>query len=278
MDSRSVRPAAVAGAFYPGDAQELRDTVDALLAAAPVAKSKGQLRALICPHAGYAYSGATAAYGYASLGGAAAGFSRVGAAPWQRVVVFGPTHRVAVRGMAVPSVDAFATPLGEMPIDAELRDWALTRPAVVMDDASHRLEHSIEVQLPFLQRQCPGATVLPVAVGDVAPAAVAALMAGLLARGDTLLVISSDLSHFHAHREAEQIDKASVATMLAGEATLNHQQACGATPVNALLLAARQCHLHPELLYRCNSGDASGDRSRVVGYATLAFYESTGAV
>ena len=272
MDSRSVRPAAVAGAFYPGDAQTLRDTVDALLAAAPVAERKGQLRALICPHAGYMYSGATAARAYALLGGDVAGFSRVGTASWPRVAVFGPTHRVPVRGMAVPSVEAFATPLGLLPIDQELRDWALTQPGVVMDDASHRLEHSIEVHLPFLQRCLPTTTLLPVAVGDVAPATVAKFMRGLLERGDTLLVISTDLSHFFAHEVAERVDQASVATMLRGDAPLDHSQACGSTPVNGLMLAARHAGLFPVLLHRCNSSAASGDRSRVVGYASLAFY------
>lgn len=262
-----TRPAAVAGSFYPREPAVLARDVESLLAEATLHADRNlRPKALICPHAGYIYSGPTAASGYALLASRADTI--------RRVVLFGPTHRVPVRGLAVPTVDAFATPLGDIPIDREARAVALTVPGVVQDDASHADEHSLEVQLPFLQSVLKDFTLLPVAVGDATPGQVGALIDRLYGGPETLIVVSSDLSHFHPYARAQQIDRESVETILALDPGLDHRQACGATPVNGLVVAALRHGLAPRLIGLCNSGDSAGDRQRVVGYACIAFCET----
>lgn len=265
-----TRPPAVAGSFYPADPATLSRDVRALLDAAHCGCHGGEHaaspKALICPHAGYVYSGPTAARAYALL--------VPGAAAIRRVILFGPTHRVPVHGMAVPTSDRFATPLGEVPIDRAARDAALAVPGVVADDASHAYEHSLEVQLPFLQAVLKDFAVLPVAVGNASPEAVGRLIDDLYAGPETLIVVSSDLSHFHTYPRAQAIDRESVEAILDLDPCLDHDEACGATPVNGLLLAARRHGLSPRLIDLCNSGDTAGDKQRVVGYAAIAFFES----
>lgn len=264
---RDVRPAAVAGMFYPGSPAGLAATVRGCLSEAlrPAEACAGVPKALIVPHAGYVYSGPIAAGAYARLA-ALSGTIR-------RVVLLGPTHRVAVRGLALPSVRAFATPLGEVEVDREAVAAVTGMPQVVVSDAAHALEHSLEVQLPFLQAALDGFRIVPFAVGAASPDEVAQVLDRLWGGPETLVVVSSDLSHYHRYAEARAIDRASAERILALDGTLDHEEACGATPINGLLLCARRRGLAPELVDLRNSGDTAGDRSRVVGYASFLFTE-----
>lgn len=261
-----VRPPAVAGAFYPGHSQTLTHDVLAMLAATkpdPDSTTTAAPKALIVPHAAYIYSGATAAQAYARLAGVRQTI--------RRVVLLGPVHRVAVSGLALPGTKAFATPLGQINIDQDAVAAIQSLPQVVERPAAHAQEHSLEVQLPFLQLALDKFKLLPLVVGDATPAEVAQVLELLWGGDETLIVISSDLSHFLPYTAAQTVDRDTVQAMLNLQTNLNHQQACGATPVNGLLLAARRHHLQPQLLGLCNSGDTAGDKGRVVGYASLAF-------
>jgi AmmeMemoRadiSam system protein B len=264
---RSVRPAAVAGLFYPGAPPALAAGVREYLDAAPYpATADVRPKALIVPHAGYVYSGAVAARAFARL---AAGRGAI-----RRIVLFGPTHRVPIGGLALPSARAFATPLGTVAVDREAAASALGLAQVCESDAAHAQEHSLEVQLPFLQTVLPEFDIVPFVVGDATAAEVAEVVDLLWGGPETLIVISSDLSHYHPYSDARRIDRATADTVLAFSATLDHEQACGATPINGLLKAAGRRGLQPELLDLRNSGDTAGGRSRVVGYASFAFAEA----
>jgi len=266
----AVRPAAVAGMFYPEAPTLLAADVRAYLgAAAPSPQGAVRPKALIVPHAGYVYSGPVAASAYARL-------AAVGDAI-RRVVLFGPAHRVPVQGLALPSAHAFATPLGMVRVDRDAVASALALPQVSSNDAAHAMEHSLEVQLPFLQTVLREFCIVPFAVGDATPAQVAEVIELLWDGPGTLIVISSDLSHYHRYREARQIDQATAHAVLAFSATLQGEQACGAAPINGLLTAARRRGLKVELLDLRNSGDTAGDKSRVVGYASFAFGEASHA-
>lgn len=261
---RSVRPPAVAGMFYPGDAGDLAGEVGALLATAETPHVSP--KALIVPHAGYVYSGPIAASAYAALESRRKTI--------RRVVLFGPTHRVPVAGLGVPSADAFLTPLGSVPIDREALDRALALPQVRTSDASHAMEHSLEVQLPFLQAVLDDFSLAPFAVGAASPEEVAEVMELLWGGPETLIVVSSDLSHYHPYAEARQIDRGTAEDILALRPLADFDQACGATPVNGLIEVSRRKGLHAKLLDLRNSGDTAGDRSRVVGYGAFAFTEA----
>ncbi len=258
----NVRPAAVAGMFYPGDPQTLAHNVHAMLAAAKVADLRP--KAIIAPHAGYIYSGQVAATAYALLSPLADQVSRV--------VLLGPTHRVAVRGLALPGTDAFDTPLGRVPIDMEAARQVSGLPQVTVSTEAHMLEHSLEVQLPFLQSVLHNFKLLPLAVGMASADEVAEVIQAVWGGPETLIVVSSDLSHFHSYPNAQRIDGGTVEAILNGK-TVSHEQACGGTPVNGLSQAARRHGLTPHLLDLCNSGDTAGDKSRVVGYAAFAYTE-----
>lgn len=262
-----VRQPAVAGAFYPGQRQALTSELRAMLGAAwPTAsRSLSVPKAIIVPHAGYVYSGSTAALAYARLAPARKTI--------RRVVLLGPVHRVPVRGLALPGVETFATPLGDIAIDAQAVAAIADMRQVVVSPQAHALEHSLEVQLPFLQSVVDDFKLVPLAVGDATPAEVAQVLEVLWGGPETLLVISSDLSHFLNYEHAQAVDDETVHRILALDGSLSHSQACGGTPVNGLLLAARQHQLEPQLLGLCNSGDTAGDRNRVVGYASIAFVE-----
>jgi AmmeMemoRadiSam system protein B len=256
------RPPAVAGLFYPEAADELRAVVDRDLRSAhatgPVPK------ALIAPHAGYVYSGPIAASAYARLEPARGTV--------ERVVLLGPAHRVPVDNMAVPSVDAFDTPLGPVLVDAAARARALELPGVVVDDRAHAPEHSLEVHLPFLvQVLGPDIAVLPVVVGHATPEAVADLLDALWGGPETVVVVSTDLSHYHDYATAVARDR-TTATAIVERRTdaIGPYDACGAYPVRGLLELARRKGLDVELLDLRNSGDTSGDRDRVVGYGAFA--------
>ena len=263
----STRPAAVAGSFYPSLGRSLATAVQALLAGAEpggVARLAWP-KALIVPHASYVYSGSMAARAYARLA--------PGRATIRHVVLLGPVHRVPVRGLALPGVDRFATPLGDITIDQA--SVALISPLrqVRVSPAAHAPEHSLEVQLPFLQSVLDNFTLMPLAVGDAHPTEVAQVLEILWGGPETLIVVSSDLSHFLPYTSAQSMDHDTVQRILALAGPLSHEQACGGTPINGLLLAARYHGLQPELLGVCNSGDTSGDKQRVVGYASVAFNE-----
>jgi hypothetical protein len=260
-----VRPAAVAGLFYPADSAELAREVDDLLDHTPAAlPAPGWPKALIVPHAGFMYSGATAAHGYALLA-AARGTVR-------RVVLLGPAHRVALRGLALPAAAAFDTPLGRLSVDAAAVRALKALPQVVESAAVHRQEHALEVQLPFIQRALGEVSLVPLVVGEATAEEVAAVLELLWGGEETLILISSDLSHYHDYDAARRIDGATVESIL-GATRVNHQQACGATPIAGMLQAARARGIAPVLLDMRNSGDAAGGKSRVVGYAAFAFNE-----
>jgi AmmeMemoRadiSam system protein B len=262
----SVRPAAVAGMFYPGTPAVLGAAVRAYLAEAKSAEPAAELpKALLVPHAGYVYSGPVAAPAYRRL---AAGRRTI-----RRVVLLGPVHRVPIRGLALPSAEAFATPLGTVEVDTDAAALALAVPQVARNEAAHALEHSLEVQLPFLQTVLEDFRIVPFAVGDASAAEVAAVIERLWGGPETLIVVSSDLSHYHPYEEARQIDRGTAAAILALDSSLDHEQACGATPFNGFALCARRWHLKPELIDLRNSGDTAGDKARVVGYAAFAFTE-----
>lgn len=261
-----VRHPAVAGTFYPDEAPVLADLVSSLLsdagARAPVDRPGVPPEALIVPHAGYAYSGPTAALGYAQLD--------LARAPVRRVVLLGPVHRVPVRGLALPGARAFATPLGEVAVDRWAVETLSRLPQVVVSPAAHAREHSLEVQLPLLQAALGEFSLLPLAVGDATPAQVAQVLETVWGGPETLVVISSDLSHYHPDRQAREIDAETVRRILALDGPIDHARACGATPVNGLLLAARARGLTSHLLEVRTSADTAGDPRRVVGYTSIA--------
>jgi AmmeMemoRadiSam system protein B len=252
--------------FYPADSAELSAEVRALLGDAGADTTARRPKALIVPHAGYVYSGPIAATAYARLS-ALAGRIR-------RVVLLGPVHRVAVRGLALPRAAAFTTPLGEVPLDTEAMAALSDLPQVTLDDAAHGPEHSLEVHLPFLQTVLGDFRLLPLAVGDATAEQVAEVLERVWGGEETLIVISSDLSHYLPYEAARRVDSETVEHILALHPDLDHEQACGATPVNGLLTCAGRHALQAELLDLRNSGDTAGDRARVVGYAAVAFYEA----
>lgn len=262
----NVRPAAVAGMFYPESAILLAREVGRMLADASPRAMSPRPKAVIVPHAGYVYSGPIAASIYAPLAALRGAISRV--------VLLGPTHRVAVAGLALPDCQAFATPLGTVPVDQRAVAAIADLPQIVVSGTVHAQEHALEVQLPFLQTVLGDFSLLPLAVGDASPQAVAQVLERLWGGDETLIVVSSDLSHYLAYADARRIDAQTAQAIVALDPTIDHRQACGATPINGLLLAARAHDLQGELLDLRNSGDTAGDRTRVVGYGAFAFGEA----
>ncbi|MDU0347854.1 AmmeMemoRadiSam system protein B, partial [Actinomyces sp. MRS3W] len=266
---KTVRRAAVAGSFYPGDPRALTRMLDELLTEArSTAPSDAPVpKAIIVPHAGYIYSGPMAARAYTRL--------EAGRGHISRVILLGPTHRVPVRGLALPDAEQLATPLGLVPVDAAGCELAAGLPGVCVAGEVHAEEHSLEVQLPFLQTVLGPVPVVPLAVGT-APARMVADVLGVLWGGpETLIVISSDLSHYLPQDLAVSVDRQTVAQILALDSTITHDRACGATPLDGMLLAASERGLRSELLGRCTSADTAGDPDRVVGYCAVALHEQT---
>ncbi len=261
-----VRPAAVAGTFYPGNPVSLAAEVDEFLGGAEqLAPRLSFPKALIVPHAGYVYSGAVAARAYDEIA-PARGIVR-------RVVLLGPVHRVPVRGLAIPTAEAFATPLGKVPIDHQALRALQDLPQVVASDPAHAPEHSLEVQLPFLQQTLGEFALAPFAVGMASVEEVAAVIGRLWGDAETMIVISTDLSHYHGYDQAQKIDRSTI-KRIAGFATdLSHEEACGATPLNGFLSIASKRNLSIRLLTACNSGDTAGGRGQVVGYSSFGLYE-----
>lgn len=263
---RTVRPPSAAGLYYPRDAEGLRLALRTLLAAKTAAIARVP-KALVVPHAGYAYSGTVAASGFHTLDVPAA------RATVRHVIVLGPSHRVPMRGMAMPSWDCYETPCGEIPVNDAARQRLRELGLAGIADAPHALEHSFEVQLPFLQAVLDEFDVLPIAVGIAPAEQVARALEAVWGGPETLVVVSSDLSHHHTHGEAQVLDEQTARLILARRSDLSDTQACGAGGLNGLLECARRKGLEVELLDRRTSGDTAGDGSRVVGYGSFALYE-----
>jgi AmmeMemoRadiSam system protein B len=261
-----TRSPAVAGTFYPADREQLAGMLAHWLDAAGHDASPAP-KALIAPHAGYIYSGPVAALAYARI---TALRSRV-----TRVVLAGPAHRVAINGLALPGTDAFATPLGTVPLDHDAVAAIADLPQITVSAAAHAWEHSLEVHLPFLQTMLDRFTLVPLVVGDAEPSAVEEVFDRLWGGPETLIVVSSDLSHYLSYRTAQTVDHETAQAILELHAGITHQQACGATPANALLHAARRRGLAPALVDLRNSGDTAGDKTRVVGYGSFTFTEAS---
>ncbi|WP_346017074.1 AmmeMemoRadiSam system protein B [Pseudenhygromyxa sp. WMMC2535] len=268
------RPPAVSGRFYPGRPAQLAETVDELLDAAPLPARPGASmavpqavpKALIAPHAGYVYSGPIAASAYVHL--------RAAAARIHRVVLLGPAHRVYVEGVALPAASRFTTPLGALEVDAELAARVAALPFVVHSDEAHALEHALEVQLPFLQRVLDHFTILPLVVGAASPTQVAALLEQVWGGPETLIVISSDLSHYHGYDQARRLDADTAAQIVANHGPgIDPKRACGARCIDGLLELGRRRPLDIELLDLRSSGDTAGPRDQVVGYAAFCVHE-----
>jgi len=259
-----IREPAVAGQFYPENASELHTAIRAFFEDVRVTPGPAP-KALIVPHAGYIYSGPVAATAYARL--------RSYGKQYTRVILLGPAHRVAVRGLALSAADVFRTPLGDVPLDSEAIA-ALAMPEVTIFDGAHQFEHCLEVHLPFLQSVIESFSIVPLIVGEVAAATVAEVIDALWGGPETLIVVSSDLSHYLTYEKARSIDNATCQAIenLEGD-RIDHQAACGATPISGLLIAARRRGMTVTTLDLRNSGDTAGDRTRVVGYGSWLLLE-----
>ncbi|HEX9670541.1 MAG TPA: AmmeMemoRadiSam system protein B [Thermoanaerobaculia bacterium] len=261
-----IRPPAVAGSFYPAAPEALRATVEGLLEIAErasAARPGPPPKAVIAPHAGYVYSGPVAAIAFRALAARRT--------PPRKVVLIGPSHRVPVRGLALPGVEMLATPLGAVPIDREGAGAALRLPQVLVQPEAHAREHSLEVELPFLQLLFPEAEVLPLVVGGASPEEVAEVLERVWGGEETVVVVSSDLSHYLPYAAARAVDAATARQVVALAGPLDPDQACGARAINGLLVAARRRGLAAELLDLRNSGDTAGPRDQVVGYGAFGF-------
>jgi MEMO1 family protein len=263
----AIRPPAVAGCFYPADAEALSESVNRLLARADPPAIDGSLRALIAPHAGYVYAGPIAASAYAVL-------RRESPLP-RCIALLGPSHFVPFHGLALPEAEVLATPLGTVPVDPFAASLPQRFGQVLRSERAHRREHSLEVQLPFLQTVLPaGFTVLPLLVGDASPADVAEVIELLSDRPGTLVLISTDLSHYLPAEEAREVDRRTCSIVTAEDVEkLDPETTCGHHPLAGLMLAARRREWVIELLDLRNSSDTAGDPDRVVGYGAFAVFE-----
>lgn len=257
-----IRPAAMAGRFYPRDPTVLRRDITAYLEG-----PRAQIvpKALVVPHAGYMYSGRVAGVAYRQIAASAAAINRV--------VLLGPSHQLALAGLALPAADVFETPLGRVTIDADGRRSLCSHPSVVISGRAHEFEHSLEVQLPFLQTVLGSFSLLPLVAGSASASTVAEVLDRVWGGPETLLVISTDLSHYHDDASAKTLDERTSGRILALDASLCGSDACGCVGLNGFLLAAKERGLRPRELARCTSGDVCGDKSRVVGYGAYAFYD-----
>ena len=259
-----TRAPAVAGSFYPADPDSLREQIEAYLAAAkPTAIIP---KALIGPHAGTIYSGAIAASAYIAV--------RALKEQIKRVILLGPAHYVPLDGLAASRAEAFATPLGEIPIDQESIAALVTLPQVAYIDEAQRPEHSLELHLPFLQMTLGDFKLVPLVVGQTEPAEVATVLEAVWGGPETLIVVSSDLSHYLPYERARQIDRVTTEAIeqLQWE-ELSHEQACGYYPVRGLLQVARDHRMTVTTLDLRNSGDTAGTKEGVVGYGAYVFEE-----
>jgi AmmeMemoRadiSam system protein B/AmmeMemoRadiSam system protein A len=259
----TVRPPAVAGQFYPDKAAELKRTVDTFLS--EEATEAPCPKAIVAPHAGYVYSGSTAAKAYARV--------KNGAENISRVILLGPAHRVGFRGMALSGADFYSTPLGQVPIDKAAIKTIRKLPSVGNLDQAHAEEHSLEVHLPFLQRCLNAFTLVPIVVGQCQSADVARVLDALWGGPETLIIISSDLSHFLPYGEAQIKDAGTSSKILQRDSDLTGDQACGCNPINGLMQVLQDKDLDITELDLINSGDTAGDKARVVGYGVYTVDE-----
>lgn len=266
MSELPVRRPAVAGQFYPGNPDVLRQSVQKYVKEATLPEGLDPVRAVIAPHAGYVYSGPTAGYA----------FNALATLPQKKWTVFllGPAHRVPFRGVALGEYSAFRTPLGDIPIAVDRVAEMLARsPLYVRAPQAHAPEHCLEVEAPFLQVTLADFRLVPMLFGDVDPREVAAELADHIGEDD-LIVVSSDLSHFYPHDKAQQLDRAVLDAVIAGdEAGVLRGEACGSAPIVTLMSIARRKGWQPRLLDYRTSGDTTGDRMRVVGYGSVVYTE-----
>jgi len=272
--TESVRPPAVASLFYPGEAAELKQNLREMLDEASEAEDPNEdlpagqhLRALIVPHAGYVYSGTTAALAYHLL--------RKNRDDFHRILLLGPAHRVWLEGITFPGTDAFETPLGRIPLAKQQIRELLRFPEVQLRDDAHQDEHCLEVQLPFLQEILNEFELIPAVVGEISPDSLSGLLENLLEDPQNLLLLSTDLSHFHSYSEAQAIDQKTAEAIESFEdEKILPEQACGAHPLRGLLRHARIQGWKIQRLGLCNSGDTAGSKDRVVGYGAWALSET----
>lgn len=262
---QNSRPPAVAGQFYPDDPQQLSSLVNTLLATAKEVSSTS-IKAIIVPHAGFIYSGPVAATAYAAL--------RQQAETVHRVVLLGPSHRIPFHGIATCSAREYQMPSGAIKIDRPIMDSLQDWPQVRELDEAHANEHSLEVQLPFLQTLLDEFTLVPLVVGECTAEQVAEVLQQVWGGAETLIVISSDLSHYHPYDEARFLDQqTSDAILNLTPDRIQYEDACGRNPVKGLLVAARQRQLQCKIADLRNSGDTAGSKDRVVGYGAYIFTE-----
>lgn len=257
-----IRSAAVAGTFYPENSAQLHADIQEMLA--HLASGNSAPKAIIVPHAGYIYSGAIAASAYVQL--------KPARNTIKRVILLGPCHRVPLSGLATTGADCFDTPLGSVPIDRESIDRVLSLPQVMESDLTHQQEHSLEVQLPFLQEVLDEFTLVPMVVGDSSAEDICEVLELLWGGRETLVVISSDLSHYHDYKTAQVMDNLTCKAIeaLDGDA-ISQEQACGRNPVSGLLQVAQHHDMKVTTLDLRNSGDTAGSKDQVVGYGAWMF-------
>lgn len=265
-----VREPAVAGMFYPDDPELLHKQLDHFLSNANSSSDKEIVipKALIVPHAGYVYSGPIAASAYQLLAPVAQHLSKV--------ILLGPSHRVPLTGLAAPTSSFFRTPLGDIPIDREGIDKLVKQSLITVDDLPHQFEHSLEVQLPFLQTTLDDFMVLPLVIGRASSHQVAEVLRTVWGGNETLIIVSSDLSHYHSYLEARRIDQNTTAMIESFADNINDKQACGHKGINGLLKLTCEKGMSIKTLDLRNSGDsveAPGvDKNKVVGYGAYVVY------
>lgn len=265
------RVAQAAGRFFPADPTALEEFIDDLLRQAPEpAEDGGEVRAVVVPHGCYRYSGVTAAHAYRAVA-ALRGSIRT-------VAVVGPSHRFALRGMALAGALDFSTPLGDLRVAPGITDRIPGLPGAHVDDLAHATEHSVEVQLPFIQRALGAVDLIPVVTGATTEAQTHALLSTLAADPGTLIVVSSDVSHRCSCAEADAISKDTVHRLTTLRGHIPRSSACGASVLNGLVSTARAMGWAPHLLASSTSGDVTGSRTEVVGYAALSFTAPAGPV
>lgn len=260
-----IRPAAVAGLFYPGSARDLLPMIEGFLAGAARSALNVSPKAVIAPHAGLVYSGAIAGSAFRCFAGDA---PRI-----RRIILIGPAHRLPVSGVALAGQMAFETPLGNIPVDSAMVEQISEMPQVSVNAAAHAPEHCLEVELPFLQQVLGEFSILPLLVSSASAVEIAEVLERLWNGPETRIVISSDLSHYLTYETARQTDRETARQVVELEGQIEEHRACGAVAINGLMEAARRHGLIPRLLDLRNSGDTAGDRMRVVGYGAFAFTE-----
>ena len=258
----NVRKAAVANLFYPGNPEDLSHQLAEIFAPFKT-EQKCRCIASITPHAGYIYSGSTAAEAIA----------KIDFEGFESLLLMGPAHRVPLSGLAVPSSAEFATPIGNYPLATDLIKQLVEAGFAIYDDSAHLNEHSLEVQIPFLQHLGVDIPLIPVVTGWSSPRAVAKMIEFIRSRSNALVMVSSDLSHFHTYPEAKRIDQQTTDRILNMESDIKPEEACGCNAINGLLYWLKESGSSIQTVSQCNSGDTAGDKQRVVGYASYLVYQ-----